>query len=50
LLGVCAGIAEYLEVDVSAVRIVTLLMGLTVAGFIAYLAAGFILPFKDEIM
>ena len=49
LLGVCAGIAEYLEVDVSVVRILCVFVSLTGAGVVAYIAAGFILPFKDEV-
>ncbi|MDL2217186.1 PspC domain-containing protein [Christensenellaceae bacterium OttesenSCG-928-M15] len=42
--GVCKGIAEYLNVDVSIVRIVTALLAFTVAGFFAYFIAAIILP------
>lgn len=49
LLGVCGGVAEYLEVDPSIIRIIWLILAFTGVGLLAYFAAGLILPFKDEI-
>lgn len=49
LCGVCGGIAEYLGVDVNIVRIAAIVSvffgGL---GVIAYIAAAFMLPEKDD--
>ena len=47
--GVCGGVAEYLEVDPSVVRLIWLVFAFTGVGLLAYFAAGFILPFRDEI-
>lgn len=45
LLGVCGGLAEYLEVDATVVRLVFLLMGLWGgSGLLIYLALGLIMP------
>ncbi len=48
-LGVCGGVAEYLEVDPSIIRIIWFILAFTGAGLLAYFIAGFILPFKDEV-
>ncbi len=49
LCGVCGGVAEYLGVDVNIVRIAAIVSvffgGL---GAIAYIAAAFMLPEKDD--
>ncbi len=49
LCGVCGGVAEYLGVDVNIVRIAAIVSvffgGL---GVIAYIAAAFMLPEKDD--
>jgi phage shock protein PspC (stress-responsive transcriptional regulator) len=43
--GVCAGFAEYLDVDVTLMRIVWLCTGIfTGIGFIAYLVCWFVMP------
>jgi phage shock protein C len=46
LAGVCGGIAEYLNVDPTIVRLVTVLVGIFSAGtaLIAYLIAAIIVP------
>jgi len=48
IAGVCGGIAEYLNVDSTAVRVVwailSIVPGCVVMGVIAYLAAWFIMP------
>ncbi len=47
LCGVCAGLAEYLNVDPTVVRLVTVLACLfTGIGVIAYVAAALIMPVK----
>ena len=44
-LGVCLGVAEYLEVDVTVVRLVwTVAAFCGGVGLLAYFAAGFIMP------
>lgn len=40
--GVCAGLAEYFNIDVNIVRICAVLIGC--AGVIAYIAAAMLLP------
>lgn len=47
LAGVCTGIAQYLNADVSVVRIITLLVGLfTGVGPFIYLAAWLVMPLQ----
>lgn len=50
--GVCAGFAEYLNVDVTVVRIIALLLILfsLPIGLIFYIACAFIMPDKNEII
>lgn len=50
--GVCAGFAEYLNVDVTVVRIIALLLILfsLPIGIIFYIACAFIMPDKNEII
>lgn len=50
--GVCAGFAEYLNVDVTLIRIITLiiiLFAMPPTGLIFYVACAFIMPDKNEI-
>ncbi|MDQ7093466.1 PspC domain-containing protein [Desulfosporosinus sp. PR] len=48
--GVCGGIAEYLDLDPSLVRLGALLLLLVGGtGFLAYLAAWFIIPSEKRI-
>jgi phage shock protein PspC (stress-responsive transcriptional regulator) len=43
--GVCAGFADYLDVDVTLVRILTLVLAIfTGVGFIAYIVAWIAMP------
>lgn len=46
--GVCAGIAEYINIDPTVVRLLVVLFGLTGAGFIAYIIAAIIMPTQYE--
>lgn len=47
ICGVCNGLAEYLEIDVSLVRLLWVLWGCFGVGSIAYFAAAIILPYKE---
>lgn len=42
--GVCAGLAEYLELDVSLVRILWILLAFTGTGLLAYLISWIVIP------
>lgn len=46
LCGVCTGIAEYFDLDVSIVRLITIVAACTSLGVIAYIAAAFVVPEK----
>ena len=46
IAGVCSGIAEYLNIDPTVVRLIWALVGLTGAGIVAYLIAALIIPEK----
>ena len=49
--GVCAGVAEYFNIDPSLVRIgLVLLACFAGTGIIAYIIAAFILPNKSEVV
>ena len=47
--GVCAGIADYFDVDISIVRIVWALLGFTGAGILLYFIAAVVLPDKNTL-
>ena len=48
--GVCAGLANYLDVDVNLIRIAFVLFTLGGgSGIIAYIIAALVLPFDDEL-
>lgn len=44
IAGVCGGIGEYLNIDPTVVRLITVLLGFTGTGIIAYLVAAIIMP------
>ena len=46
IAGVCSGLAEYLNIDATIVRLIWALVGLTGAGILAYLVAALIIPEK----
>ncbi|HBR31855.1 MAG: PspC domain-containing protein [Eubacteriales bacterium] len=49
LCGVCNGIAEYFELDVSIIRLITIVAScFGGAGLIAYIAAAFVIPEKPS--
>lgn len=49
LCGVCTGVSEYFDLDVSIVRLITVVTAFTSIGLIAYIAAAFILPEKPAV-
>lgn len=46
LAGVCGGIAEYVDIDPTVIRLAWALFGLTGAGVAAYVIAALIIPVK----
>ena len=46
IAGVCAGLAEYVNIDPTVVRLIWALVGLSGAGILAYLIAALIIPEK----
>lgn len=51
IFGVCGGLAEYMNVDVTIVRIVWGVLGLCYGmGIILYLVCAFVLPNKSEVV
>lgn len=47
IAGVCNGLSEYFNLDVNIIRLATVLLGCTGAGFMAYIVAAIILPEKQ---
>lgn len=49
LCGVCGGLAEYLEVDSTIVRLITVIIALACgSGLLAYIIAALIMSYKPE--
>jgi len=50
IAGVCSGIADYFDIDVSLVRIIFIIVTLFSSGIpvLLYLALSFILPYRDQ--
>ena len=48
IAGVCSGLAEYLNVDPTIVRLIWALVALSGAGVVAYLIAAIIIPEKPS--
>lgn len=46
ICGVCAGIAEYINVDPNVVRLLWVIFGFAGLGILAYIIAAIILPVK----
>lgn len=46
IAGVCAGLAEYLNIDPTVIRLIWALVALSGAGLLAYLIAVLIIPVK----
>ncbi len=48
--GVCGGLADYLQIDPTIIRLLMFLfIWFAGAGLIVYIAAALIMPYKDEI-
>ena len=48
LAGVCSGLAEYINIDPTIVRVIWALIGLSGAGIVAYLVCALIIPEKPS--
>ena len=48
IAGVCSGVAEYINIDPTIVRLIWALIGITGAGILAYLIAAIIIPEKPS--
>ena len=48
LAGVCSGLAEYINIDPTVIRLIWALIGLTGAGILAYIIAAVIIPEKPN--
>ena len=50
IAGVCSGIAEYVNIDPTIVRLIWALIGLSGAGIVAYLVCALIIPENPAIL
>ena len=48
LAGVCGGLAEYINIDPTIIRVIWALVGLTGAGLVAYLVCALVIPEKPD--
>ena len=48
IAGVCSGLAEYINIDPTIVRLIWALIALSGAGLLAYLVAALIIPEKPS--
>ena len=48
LCGVCTGLAKYFEIDVTLVRLATVLLALFGPGLIAYIVCAFVIPEEPD--
>lgn len=48
--GVCAGIAEYLGIDPTVVRLIWAALGLTGTGIVLYIIAALVMPENMDVM
>ncbi len=48
LCGVCAGIADYINIDPTVVRLLWVVFGFFGAGILAYIVAAIIMPVRYE--
>ncbi len=49
ICGVCGGIAEYIHVDPTILRLLFALIGLTGTGVVAYIVAAIIIPSEYDV-
>ncbi|ROR27188.1 phage shock protein C (PspC) family protein [Mobilisporobacter senegalensis] len=50
LCGVCGGLADYLNLDATIVRLLFVLFGCTGTGIVAYVVAAIIMPTESNIV
>ena len=50
ICGVCAGIAEYLGIDPTIVRLIWAALGLTGTGILLYIIAALVMPENMDVM
>ena len=50
ICGVCAGIAEYLGIDPTVVRLIWAALGLTGTGILLYIIAALVMPENKDVM
>lgn len=50
ICGVCAGLAEYLGIDPTVVRLIWAALGLTGTGILLYIIAAFVMPENMDIL
>ena len=48
IAGVCSGLAEYINIDPTIIRVIWALVGLSGAGVVAYLICALIIPEKPS--
>ena len=48
LAGVCGGLAEYINIDVTVVRLIWVLLAVFGAGILAYIICALIIPEKPD--
>ena len=48
IAGVCGGLAEYINIDPTIIRVIWALVGLTGAGIVAYLVCALVIPEKPD--
>ena len=48
IAGVCGGLAEYINIDPTVIRVIWALVGLTGAGLVAYLVCALVIPEKPD--
>ena len=50
ICGVCAGVAEYLGIDPTVVRLIWAALGLTGTGILLYIIAALVMPENMDVM
>ena len=50
ICGVCAGIAEYLGIDPTVVRLIWAALGLTGTGIVLYIIAALVMPENMDVL
>ena len=50
ICGICAGIAEYLGIDPTVVRLIWAVLGLTGTGILLYIIAALVMPENMDVM